>query len=292
MGPGYTLFCKGTEDAAVKIQYTEVEKYIQIIRENKIDVTYCESFDDTSDIWCFEQHNHDVIEMMYFRSGDGNIKVSSQIIPISHYDVIIYPALAMHKESLTPSVRQEVICIRVAVSGGLELGDPIHIKDQNQVLGMLFRRIHQDYHNPETKEQINLIEDYARLLLLTCIKAHAEAYPNRDYLDIVLEYITDHYCEKITVPGLAHLVHVSDAYLNKCFKKKTGMSIIKYVNLLRLEKGKHMMIATNYPLEYISVSVGFSSSKYFSRIFKQYTQLTPSEYRTQAGYTRRPTVDS
>lgn len=260
-------------------QSDTLQKYLQIIRERKIKVTYCESFDGTSDIWCFDSHNHNDIEMMYFRSGVANIEVSSETIQISPYDVIIYPAGAYHRESLLPSVRQEVVCLRVEIAG-LNLDRPIHIKDHNQILGILFRKIHSDYHRINGSV-VDLLEDYARILLLSCIAVHAEARSTGDFLDIVLEYITDHYCEKITIPELSNIVHVCDTYLNRCFKKRTGMSIIKYVNMLRIEKAKHMLIATDFSIDHITATVGFNSPKYFSRAFKAYTQTTPSGYRSK-----------
>ena len=262
-------------------QYDMVQKYLQIIRERGIRVTFCERFDDTSDIWCFETHNHPDIEMIYFRSGAADIQVSSEDIRISPYDVVVYPARAYHKESLMPAVRQEVVCLRVRVDGGLELEHPIHIKDYHQILGILFDKIHVDYHTQGRDGRIDLLQDYAKLLLMSCIVAHVESRSTCDFLDVVLEYISDHYCEKITVPELAAMVHVSDAYLNKRFRRANGMSIIKYVNMLRIEKAKHMLIATDYSIEHITTAVGFNSSKYFCRAFKAYTQMTPSDYRSQ-----------
>lgn len=260
-------------------QSDTLQKNLQIIREEKIKVTYCESFDDTSEIWCFDSHKHNDIEMMYFRSGVANIEVSSKTIRISSYDVIIYPAGAYHRETLFPSVRQEVICLRVEIAG-LNLEHPIHIKDRNQVLGVLFRKIHADYHQIDGSG-VNLMEDYARILLLSCLAVHAEARATNDLLNTAMEYIMDHYCERISIPDISNIAHVCDTYLNRCFKKRTGTSIIKYVNMLRIEKAKHMLIATDYSIDHIAATVGFNSPKYFSRAFKAYTQATPSGYRSK-----------
>ena len=260
--------------------YLSMDTCISLLRRQRIEITYCECFDETSDIWCFDLHNHPAeIEMIYFRAGDASIEISSEKISVSPYDVVIYPEGAFHKESLAPFAKQEIVCIRVHVEGGLLFEHPIHIADQDHLLGMLFRKTYETFYNRNREE--NLSEDYIRILLLACVAAHMDARTSGDFLDVVREYLTDHYTEKISVPDLARMVHVSDAYLNKCFKKRNGLSIIKYVNVLRMEAAMHMLIATDFPIERIAATAGFNSPKYFCRVFKAYTNRTPSDFRRE-----------
>lgn len=257
-----------------------LQKNMDIVRRCKVEVTYSESFDETSSIWCFDYHSHPDIEMIYFRAGNANIEVSSENITITPYDVIIYPVHALHKEALSPSTHQEVICLRLKLDEPISMSRPIHIKDRNQMLGILFRRINDDFHDEcAPGKEVGLMEDYARLLLLLCISSHIESHTNNNFIDTILEFVTDHYYERISVPQLANLVHVSEGYLNKCFKKRTGVSIIKYVNLLRIEEAKHMLISTDMPIDQIAVAVGYNSPKYFCRVFKHCTAVAPSDFR-------------
>ena len=244
---------------------------VEIIRNKPLEITFCEWFDEKSDIWSDKMHNHpQVIEMIYFRTGKAQINVSL-------YDVIVYPEGAYHQEVLFPSAAQEIICIRVKVQDGLSLDSPIQLKDQNQVFNWLFQKTHEEY---KKMYNFNMAEDYARIILLTCMQQnYIGQIEKKDYLDVVTQYINDHFYEGITIGQLAEVAHVSEAYLSRCFKRRHGISIVKYINMLRVEAAKHMLISTGDSINEISSTVGFQSPKYFSRVFKSYVDMSPTEFR-------------
>lgn len=98
-------------------------------------------------------------------------------------------------------------------------------------------------------------------------------------LDIVVNYIREHYEENVTRTTLAQLVHFSPEYVGKAFKKKMGVSINDYVNKLRIEKAKNMLVSTNYKVIDIAMMVGFENIPYFSSVFKKYEGVSPAEYK-------------
>ena len=251
---------------------------VEIIRNRPLEITFCEWFDEKSDIWSDKMHNHpQVIEMIYFRTGKAQINVSSEWLSVSLYDVILYPEGAYHQEVLFPSAAQEIICIRVKINGGLGLDNPIQLKDQNQVFNWLFQKTHEEY---KRMHGFGMAEDYARMILLTCMQQNYLGQSGeKDHLDVVMQYIDDHFYEEISINQLAEIAHVSDAYLSRCFKRRHGTSIIKYVNMLRVEAAKHMLISTGDSINEISSTVGFQSPKYFSRVFKNYVDMSPTEFR-------------
>jgi AraC-like DNA-binding protein len=256
-----------------------IDEFPNLVRTSGIEITYCESFDEKSDIWCFDLHNHpSVIEMMFFRSGKASISMSADTYSISYYDLIIYPAGMFHKETLIPSSHQEVICIRIRFKGRQNFNTPIHIKDQDLTLYWLFSRAYAEY---KKETPTNLSVDYMRLILLTCYH-FCMAEVNDNFIETVVSYIRDHFYEQITLAQIADIVNVSPTHLSRCFKKQTGTSIINYILWLRIDTAKHMLCASNYSVEFIARSTGFSSSKYFNRIFKKYTGHTPSEFRNHA----------
>lgn len=259
-----------------------VRRQFDVIRSSPIEITFCEWFDEKSDIWSDRLHNHPgVIEMIYFRTGKARIIVSSEWLSVSLYDVIVYPEGAYHHEILFPSAPQEIICIRVKIEGGLGLERPLQLKDQNQVLNWLFQKTHEEY-----KKTINftMAEDYARIILLTCLQqSYLGEIGRKDHLDIVTQYIHDHFYEQITITELAEIGHVSEAYLCRSFKKRHGISVITYINMLRVEAAKQMLITTSDSVKEISGKLGFQSPKYFSRVFKNHVNMSPTEFRELNG---------
>ena len=248
------------------------------IRNAPLEIVFCERFDESSDMWNFTLHNHEAIELIYFRSGKGAVNVGSEAVSISSYDVIAYPAGVFHREFLAASEHQEVICIHIKGVAGFRFESPVHIRDKDKSFRFLFNEIYRNFHSGD-ESCLNLATDYARILLLNCVKSRMDTYDNADYADTALCYIDDHFREPLTLDGLASLVHVSTAYLSRQFKERTGTTIIQYINRLRTEEACHMLRLSDYSVEEISRMTGFESPKYFSRVFKAHTGKTPSEYR-------------
>ncbi len=94
-------------------------------------------------------------------------------------------------------------------------------------------------------------------------------------------YIEKNYTDPISLQVLANEVFICQSYLCLLFKQKTGTTLTNYISQLRVDRAKKMLQNTDKKLIDICYEVGFNDSKYFSRIFKKYTGLTPSEYRSQ-----------
>lgn len=98
-------------------------------------------------------------------------------------------------------------------------------------------------------------------------------------VEILVDYIRQHYEENITRNTLAEMVHFSPEYVGKTFKKQTGSSINDYVNQLRIEEAKRLLKGTDNKVIDIALMVGFENMPYFSSVFKKYTGCSPAEYK-------------
>ncbi len=67
--------------------------------------------------------------------------------------------------------------------------------------------------------------------------------------------------------------------LSTTFKKKYGIGIAQYINSLRIEKAKRLIVNTDENIKEIALSVGFSSDAAFIRVFKQFENTTPGRYK-------------
>lgn len=94
-----------------------------------------------------------------------------------------------------------------------------------------------------------------------------------------LSYIQDNYSKKISLASVADHVGLSSGYLCRIFKDETGVSINSYINNLRMTRAGELLADKNSYIKEVAISVGFEDQLYFSRLFKRYYGVTPSEYR-------------
>lgn len=95
------------------------------------------------------------------------------------------------------------------------------------------------------------------------------------------KYISQNIGAKLSVADIAKNVHVSQSYLSTLFKKNMNMTIIDYINKYRMDKSKVLIKTTGHNFTEIADMLGFTSIHYFSRQFKAYFGITPSEYAKQ-----------
>lgn len=85
----------------------------------------------------------------------------------------------------------------------------------------------------------------------------------------------------INLQEIADANNVGYAYFRKMFKKYMGIPPLKYHNGLRILRAKELLIGSDKRINEISTELGFQSIYYFSRLFKDKTGMTPSEFKAQ-----------
>lgn len=104
------------------------------------------------------------------------------------------------------------------------------------------------------------------------------------FLKRLNEFLNEHLAEeKLDVAFISTHIGVSRSLLFNKIKALTGMGIIDYVNKLRIDKAAHLLIHSSMNITEISEMVGFSTPRYFSKVFKDMKEMTPSAYRDKEG---------
>jgi len=94
----------------------------------------------------------------------------------------------------------------------------------------------------------------------------------------ILNFLNTEYPNKLTSVDVSDRFESNFDYLNRCFKKMTGHTIFAYLNLVRIDKAKEMILTTHMPFNEIGYLVGIDNPYYFSRLFKKVVGITPSKY--------------
>lgn len=98
-------------------------------------------------------------------------------------------------------------------------------------------------------------------------------------LKAVLSYIRDNYESQITLEELAKIAGMSPRYFCRAFCAMTGKTPIAYLNYYRVECAGEFLKLTDKTITETAISCGFNDMSYFSKQFKRYKNLTPSQYR-------------
>jgi two-component system response regulator YesN len=94
-----------------------------------------------------------------------------------------------------------------------------------------------------------------------------------------VHYLKENLRRRVSLEEVAQYCCVSVYHLSHLFKQETGMTLVDFLNKLRVEKAMHFLEATDCTIQEIAYFVGFQDANYFSRTFKKYVKRFPSAYR-------------
>lgn len=106
----------------------------------------------------------------------------------------------------------------------------------------------------------------------TKIHSHIKIQP-------ALNYINQHFAENITLEDAAETIHMSVSRFRHFFKEITNIGFKEYINYLRINEAKKLLLTTDLGLTDIEDKVGFSGAYQFYKKFFIHMSMTPNEYR-------------
>lgn len=95
----------------------------------------------------------------------------------------------------------------------------------------------------------------------------------------VEQYIKNNMTEELDLENTAARYNLSVFYFSRVFKDMLGYNFSDYINKVRIDKAKELLKDDTFSIKEICYSVGYSDPNYFSKVFKKYAGLTPSEYK-------------
>ena len=96
-------------------------------------------------------------------------------------------------------------------------------------------------------------------------------------------FIDRNFQRDLTLEEVSREVHVSPYYFSKLFKEQTGENFINYLTLRRIETAKQLLSDGRLNVKTVCTEIGYNDPNYFSRLFKRFEGVTPTEYREQFG---------
>lgn len=175
------------------------------------------------------------------------------------------------------------------------LESPKEIEQSLQLLGIQI--INYMIKNARGKDEFPLIQEVFKLTkkMVNFIELKNEVYEwikkvlhilerktdtqNLDHIDIAKKWMINHLDQNITIHKIASQVYMNPTYFCEYFKSQTGETVLDYVTRIRIEKARELLRTTDLKIYDISVKVGYTDTKYFSKLFKKYYGEVPSKYK-------------
>ncbi|CCK75933.1 Transcriptional regulator, AraC type [Oleispira antarctica RB-8] len=112
---------------------------------------------------------------------------------------------------------------------------------------------------------------------------YASFQPHRQHTDELIHsvqnWLDEHFMQDFSMVDLAEKVHLSDRQFKRRFKQAAEESPLAYVQALRIESAKVLLVSSSKPMSEISRIAGYEDMRFFRQLFKRLTSLSPSDYR-------------
>lgn len=249
-----------------------------------------------------ECHWHENFEILYFEKGEALIYCNSHPIQVGPGELIIVNSNDLHYgENLSPQLVYYVVEFDLSfidsnhidlcqtkyltplVQNRILFRNQIHCHDQ---LLAEIRQLIEEYYRQELGYEL-AVKAYIYRILVLLLRYYSEQTlseleKNRQRktlarLSPVLEYMDCHYTEQLSLKHLSAMANMSVHYFCRLFKSLTGKAPTEYINHLRLNKAVSLLRETELNITEVALAVGFNDSNYFSRIFKKYKHVSPSQ---------------
>ena len=125
------------------------------------------------------------------------------------------------------------------------------------------------------------IESRAATLAFSIVRSSAHAPRDLRSLSLACEYLHAHFGRNLTLAQVAHAAGVHPVYLGQIFRHEFGETLGEYLNRIRVRAAAERLANTNLPLGDIALDLGFYDQSHFTKVFRQFTGVTPGAFRAE-----------
>ena len=125
----------------------------------------------------------------------------------------------------------------------------------------------------------NALIEYANTLFAIQQSKLQEMIDSEDIVVGAKRYIEENFRENIDRNDVAAVSFVTPNYLSRIFKSKMNMNLREYINQLRIEEAKRLLLSTSMSISEIASYVGYYNISYFSTVFHKLVGVSPFDWR-------------
>jgi AraC-like DNA-binding protein len=129
--------------------------------------------------------------------------------------------------------------------------------------------------------QLLLAENAMERVLLLARLTHNQQAPDvtDERIARVAAYISNHLAEELTIGDLARVAGLSVSRFAWIFKERMKVAPVKFLEMRRIEKARHLLLTTDLPVQQVGWQVGFPNAQHFSTRFRKIAGQSPRDFR-------------
>lgn len=133
----------------------------------------------------------------------------------------------------------------------------------------------------KVSEERNRISRMQRILDPKLIQVIENQEPMSEQVKEAIRYVEKNLDQGFGLREVAEHIHLNPSYFSVLFKEQMQMTFIEFVTRLRIQKAKELLLQTRLPVAEIAERVGYQTTKYFNKVFKEYEGHSPGIYRQE-----------
>jgi AraC-like DNA-binding protein len=272
---------------------TGLENWLEALQITPISATEWQC----SEYWVLEPRILRDSMFFVFHNGVGRARVGDQRFDIRSGDMMLIPQGRSHEVEQGPGVAFQLSAVHfhAHVFGGVNildlLGFPVHVRPlgrRDEILLESTRRLNREF----AVKAPGYLQSAAALLMqiiLHLLRHHGSRFTPPYHSEKINELrrllpAFDHIESNlgdgsVRVGDLARKVFVSEVQFRKLFRRVAGMGPVRFIQSRRVDRACHLLRETDLSIDQVAQTVGFADAPFFCRVFKSWTQATPTRYR-------------
>ena len=231
---------------------------------------------------------HNNVEILFFTEGEGNVLCGNELHHVTEGDIFIINSNVMHYISSDSFIRY--CCLIVdndfCRDNGidctkLEFSNRAGTEECKRIYGKIVTEIKAENEFKDAGIRSAVLELMVYISRNFSVpvtggnRANGEVNEN---IQLAIGYIRSHLDRSLSLDELADEVGLSKFYFAREFKRVTGITVVSYINRLRCRNAGRLLAKRDCTIHEAALKCGFENDSYFSKTFRKYMGVLPSDY--------------
>ena len=237
-------------------------------------------------------HYHGGCELYFLMRGERDYFIEDKFYKVKEGDIVFIPSSVIHRTSGKNALRTLVYFsedfmksyFSPEILSLISFSEPFVFRPSEKDLQIIM----QDFDNMVLNFREDSVEEKAYLAgmifkLMFSLSGMGNCYEKQSFRDGIVEdivsYINDNYSTISGLDEIAEHFFMSKYHLCRLFSKNLGMTLITYLNMVRIREACVLIKNTEMSFTDVAIRCGYNSESYFCKLFKTETGVSPSVYR-------------